>query len=56
MGHSLTLHRAACGAALVLALWQAPLNAATAAEPRTWIVGATVISPERADDGRKLMC
>ena len=25
-----------------------------AAEPRTWIVGATVISPERADNGRKL--
>jgi imidazolonepropionase-like amidohydrolase len=29
-------------------------GAAVAAEPRTWIVGATVISPERADDGRKL--
>jgi imidazolonepropionase-like amidohydrolase len=25
-----------------------------AAQPRTWIVGATVISPERADNGRKL--
>ena len=25
-----------------------------AAGPRTWIVGATVISPERADEGRKL--
>jgi imidazolonepropionase-like amidohydrolase len=29
-------------------------GAAVAAEPRTWIVGATVISPERGDDGRKL--
>jgi imidazolonepropionase-like amidohydrolase len=29
-------------------------DAAAAGDPRTWIVGATVISPERADDGRKL--
>jgi imidazolonepropionase-like amidohydrolase len=29
-------------------------GAAAAGEPRTWIVGATVVSPDRADDGRKL--
>lgn len=29
-------------------------NSAAANEPRLWIVGATVISPERADEGQKL--
>lgn len=29
-------------------------GSATAAEPRTWIVGATVLSPERRDEGRRL--
>ena len=43
-----------CAAALgVVQLLVLP-SVAVAAEPRTWIVGATVISPERADDGRKL--
>ncbi len=28
-------------------------GAAAAGEPRTWIVGATLISPERADEGRQ---
>lgn len=28
------------------------LHPATAGDERTWIVGATVISPDRADDGR----
>lgn len=41
-------------AALAAAALLAPRSNAAAAEPRTWIVGATVISPERADDGRKL--
>lgn len=41
---------AAIGAALLLPLH----GTVAAAEPRTWIVGATVISPERSDDGRKL--
>lgn len=41
-------------AALVLAALLATQDGAAAGEPRTWIVGATVISAERADDGRKL--
>jgi len=41
---------AALGAAALLAL----PGAAAAGEPRTWIVGATVVSADRADDGRKL--
>jgi imidazolonepropionase-like amidohydrolase len=45
--------RACCAAALALAQLLAH-GTAMAAEPRTWIVGATVISAERADDGRKL--
>jgi imidazolonepropionase-like amidohydrolase len=41
-------------AALAVAALLALQGGAAAGEPRTWIVGATVISPERADDGRKL--
>ena len=46
--------RQACCAAALALVPLLPHGAAMAAEPRTWIVGATVISPERADDGRKL--
>lgn len=46
--------RAHCVAALAAAASLALHGTAVAGEPRTWIVGATVISPERADDGRKL--
>lgn len=43
--------RLAALAAIPLLGW---LGSAAAAEPRTWIVGGTVISPERGDEGRKL--
>jgi len=43
----------ACGAAALAAALALP-GAVWADGPRTWIVGATVISPERGDDGRQL--
>ena len=46
--------RTYCVAAVAATTSLALHGAAAAAEPRTWIAGATVISPERADDGRKL--
>ena len=46
--------KACCGAALAVATLLAPQGAAVAGDPHTWIVGATVISPDRANDGQKL--
>lgn len=46
--------QAGCAAVLAACLWLTPQARAAAGEQRTWIVGATVISPERADDGRLL--
>ena len=46
--------RANCIAVLVMAELLSLHGTVVAGEARTWIVGATVISPERADDGRKL--
>ena len=47
------MRRATCRAALALTALLA-LHAAPADDARTWIAGATVISPDRADDGQKL--
>src|SRR4051812_616678 len=47
------MRKAACRVALALTASLA-VHGASADDARTWIVGATVISPDRADDGQKL--
>src|SRR5690349_19218533 len=43
-----------CAATIALLMAPIPVDVAAAGDERTWIIGATVISPERADNGQKL--